>query len=482
MRMEPNKTSENLTPEEEDAINLYIRLMNGIKNDRVKQANIIYDKDLSELNAKVVKLKPKLNKSLRSAIESYGFFLQMSNKISTITRLYDLFLETKLNMAYNMHNISSSAAEYTGASLPNVYNESAHRYSSDTLGHNNGAQKPVRPTIDTQSVRPRGSRVASFTGSQVSEVEKRKQGPFVDSPYSHPEQSRYDNQSQKYGLTNRSRGNLQTTPYPVDDGSQYPGYRKVYPEPNERRRSQLSYGGNMSNHGSSHFMPSPSTFLPGDANTRNKPSDGPDIENGSSTPNESSFEPSAPNFEPSAPNFEPSAPSFEPSAPNFEPSAPNFEPSAPNFEPNAPNFESNAPNYEQTEETFVPEDKGELEYGPEANLPSTYNLKTYRESSSPTVSKNESKRRSVYPSEPSYLPEDNSDSESVASMYPPVPGFSEEEDKTPEPHKEHASTRFPSLSDLKDLNSSGTSLPDVRKTLSRESKRYKSEPEPLIEL
>lgn len=100
------KQIEDLTQQEEDSIDLFITLMNQTKNDLSKQTNIIYDSNLSELHNKVIQLKPKLNKSLRISIERYDHFLELNNKISTITRLYDSFLESKLNQAYNNHHIS----------------------------------------------------------------------------------------------------------------------------------------------------------------------------------------------------------------------------------------------------------------------------------------------------------------------------------------------------------------------------------------
>lgn len=100
------KPVEDLTQAEEESIDLFITLMNQVKNDRLKQTSIIYDSKLSELHNKVIQLKPKLNKSLRSAIERYDHFLELNNKISTITRLYDQFLESKLNQAYSNHYVS----------------------------------------------------------------------------------------------------------------------------------------------------------------------------------------------------------------------------------------------------------------------------------------------------------------------------------------------------------------------------------------
>lgn len=96
---------EELTQNEEDSINLYITLVNQLKNDTSRQAGILHDRDLNDLHNKVIQIKPKLNKSLRNAIERYEKFVALNNKISTITKLYDQFLETKLSEAYGNHNI-----------------------------------------------------------------------------------------------------------------------------------------------------------------------------------------------------------------------------------------------------------------------------------------------------------------------------------------------------------------------------------------
>jgi growth factor-regulated tyrosine kinase substrate len=108
---------EDLSQQEEENINLFITLMNSIKNDRKKRANILYDSDLNELHAKVITLKPKVNKSLRLAIEKYEAFLELNNKISTVSKLYDEFLESKLSMAYNNQSLAST--QHTGG--PNYF-------------------------------------------------------------------------------------------------------------------------------------------------------------------------------------------------------------------------------------------------------------------------------------------------------------------------------------------------------------------------
>lgn len=104
---------EKLTEQDEENINLFVQLMNGIKNDRFKQANILNDQNLNDLHGKVVRLKPKLNRSLRDSIDKYEYFLEMNNKISTITRLYDQFLENMLNNAYSRHSIAQPSNYYS---------------------------------------------------------------------------------------------------------------------------------------------------------------------------------------------------------------------------------------------------------------------------------------------------------------------------------------------------------------------------------
>ncbi|EGV65766.1 Vacuolar protein-sorting-associated protein 27 [Yamadazyma tenuis] len=92
--------SEGLTQNEEDSISLYVTLINQIKTDKSRQSNVLHDKDLNDLHSKVIQIKPKLNRTLRSSIERYETFVALNNKISTITKLYDQFLENKLSQAY----------------------------------------------------------------------------------------------------------------------------------------------------------------------------------------------------------------------------------------------------------------------------------------------------------------------------------------------------------------------------------------------
>lgn len=133
---------EDLTPQDEEDINLFIQLMNGIRNDRSRQdpdfaSRILNDQNLQDLHTKIARLKPKLNRSLRSSIEKYEFFLEMNNKINTITRLYDQFLENKLNQAMGKH--------FTGPSYGygQQYPGQSPLQQQPTLSHQPTAQQPA---------------------------------------------------------------------------------------------------------------------------------------------------------------------------------------------------------------------------------------------------------------------------------------------------------------------------------------------------
>lgn len=132
-RLTPQRTKlEDLTEEDEELINLYLQLIAGLQTDRSKQANVLHDLNLSELHEKVIRLKPKLNRSLRVAIEKNDQFLEMNNKLSTITRLYDQFLEAKLNQAYNRHSLSSP--QYSQAQMYGVPPQMTGQPTGQTTG------------------------------------------------------------------------------------------------------------------------------------------------------------------------------------------------------------------------------------------------------------------------------------------------------------------------------------------------------------
>lgn len=170
--------SQDLSQAEEEQINLFITLMNSIKNDSRKQKDIMYDTNLNELYGKVIKLRPKLNKSLRNSIEKYETFLEMNNKISTITRLYDQFLEQKLNMAYGNHHIST---QFTG--VPQQQQEGQFTGSQQQ-------QQQQQPHLPAQ-----GTGYPRYGGSDTNVAQQQQQPPISPNEF-------YNNLPQHTGFQN----------------------------------------------------------------------------------------------------------------------------------------------------------------------------------------------------------------------------------------------------------------------------------------
>ena len=148
--------AEDLTPQEEESINLFVTLMNNLKNDPNKQANIIYDNNLSELHTKIIKFIPKLNLSLRSSIEKYEKFLELSNKVSTITRLYDSFLDNKLTQAYSKHSLGDNHHNFYQQQVypqPSGYQQSTSQITSyqqpELAAHSSASQALMRQHADS---------------------------------------------------------------------------------------------------------------------------------------------------------------------------------------------------------------------------------------------------------------------------------------------------------------------------------------------
>ncbi|CAI5758766.1 unnamed protein product [Candida verbasci] len=107
---------EDLSQSEEEQINLFITLMNNVKSDPKKSDGIMYDKNLNELYLKIIKLKPKLNKSLKNSIEKYQSFIQLNNKMNLINNLYNKFLDNTIlqqqqeyDYGYNSYNYNNNA-------------------------------------------------------------------------------------------------------------------------------------------------------------------------------------------------------------------------------------------------------------------------------------------------------------------------------------------------------------------------------------
>ncbi|KAG7195726.1 Vacuolar protein-sorting-associated protein 27 [Scheffersomyces spartinae] len=97
---------EDITPKEEDLINLFVTMVSQIQNDARKKQNVAFDRQLLALHTEVNILRPKLKKSLIDAKEKYDLFLQLHNKISTITKLYDQFFDRQLNSAWGNNNMN----------------------------------------------------------------------------------------------------------------------------------------------------------------------------------------------------------------------------------------------------------------------------------------------------------------------------------------------------------------------------------------
>lgn len=217
-----------LTEQDEENVNLFVQLMHGIKNDRFKQANILNDQDLNDLHGKVVRLKPKLNRALRDAIEKYEVFLEMNNKINSITRLYDQYLENMLSTAYNKHSIYQTNDYYNGpypASQDNILSQPQNSSLPDVgLNPNHARQQSYFDNQPTGSQKPYwnlpeqyGQYLPNQTKS-YGQVDEPKLKPFVatgsalQTPYSVSEISPSEITS---ASQNRQRSDSM---YPVNSG------------------------------------------------------------------------------------------------------------------------------------------------------------------------------------------------------------------------------------------------------------------------
>ncbi|KAK6201660.1 uncharacterized protein RJT21DRAFT_120722 [Scheffersomyces amazonensis] len=224
---------EDLSQQEEEQINLFVTLMTNLKSDPTKQGNILYDTDLSELHAKVIKLKPKVNKSLRSSIERYEAFLEMNNKISTITRLYDQFLEAKLNLAYGNHHISQQPQQppqnnyYTSAPR-NPYGQD-YSIPQQTTGYIDSQSTGYNPGIPQQTTGYSGvPEVSQQTTGYINEPVPRQSTGYPSAPYINEQVEEQEQQPQQQEIQQSSE--------PIEYGSvpAYPSYPpQPYSEPSE---------------------------------------------------------------------------------------------------------------------------------------------------------------------------------------------------------------------------------------------------------
>lgn len=364
---------EDLTAQEEEDINLFIQLMNGIKNDRSKQANILYDKDLGELHNKVMQLKPKLNRSLRNSIEKYEFFLDMNNKISTITRLYDQFLEAKLNQAYNKHYVSSPYDQY-GQPPASSYGNAPPQAAPQATGQ----------YVPSQAT---GYSEPQFTDSAGKSSAYRQQQA-----------------GQHTGQQPQITGSKPGMPYPMEDTTSYQSYIAA----------QQNYAPNYTGSNGPKALE-------------------PDYKLGPSEPDFDDQE-LVPEYPTQATSYASHVknPGYPSEPPSQQFSSTGNQPFYPEYPTNSSDPEEQAP--QQTASSYPPESEGV------------------------------------------------SDAESVASRYPPVAGFSDEEEvDTSEAVKTHASMRYPDIEHLGDAEDL-PELPQLKKFDTADSKKFKSEPEPLIEL
>ncbi|KAI5955620.1 VPS27 [Candida jiufengensis] len=180
---------QDLSQSEEEQINLFITLMNNVRNDSKKQQNIMYDQNLSELYSQILKLKPKVNKSLRESIEKYNQFLEMNNKLSTITRLYDQFWEKKLNYGINSMSIIQQNTGYPQFNNQNQFDQQQQQQQRQQLqsrGSYSQQQQPQQHTGQYNQQQPQ------HTGQYNQPSE-----PQFDEPEQYPQQQQQQQQHQQ---------------------------------------------------------------------------------------------------------------------------------------------------------------------------------------------------------------------------------------------------------------------------------------------
>lgn len=372
----PTPEMEELTSDDEETISKFVQEMHAVKSDRLRQAQIIYDSQLSDLYSRVVVLRPKLNRSLRNAIQKYETFVEMNNKLSTIAKLYDRFLEAKLEEAYGRHRVSLPYQQYS-----DTYN-SADADSKYALGY----------VVDQSDQSRRQSRENYFQSETNSPIAAQETGASRTSyeRQSFPAQeSNYAN----YG----AYGNPQRENEQIQNGS-----RPVQTTP--RRTSKYN-----------EYIPYPVE------------------ETSSQEKNRYDAQPSEPDF-----------------GDDEESEEREFE----------GNEETPNQQYEQNSAYYNGDEIGANQYPLEFSAPPEGNKPLSRRSTEVS---------------------------SAAARYPPLEGFSDEEELAPQSTapKQHAATRYPAVENINttvaDLPSM-PQMPELSKVSTAESKRYRSEPEPLIEL
>ncbi|KAM9908797.1 hypothetical protein OXX69_005905 [Metschnikowia pulcherrima] len=393
---------QDLTAQEEEDINLFVQLMGGIKSDPVKQANILYDQNLGELHGKVVRLKPKLNRALRSSIEKYETFLEMNNKINSITRLYDQFLDHKLNQAYNKHAVTSPGSTYTPMEQ-NVTGQPKQQFFMD------------RSNTSEVFARPAGSVLASPQTTGVQQVRYQQTAP-QELPYqpTAPQFSSYQ-ASTSHGVAPERTG-----PHRV--GHQPTGVDSVINQATGSNSQRDSYL--YQPHESYGSAPEPEY----------------EVERRVSEHDQTHR--------------------TSVSARRRRSSAPYPEEPEVDFQGDV-DYEHNGRADYRDVQNSISEEQVE-------------NAESYRDQGLPQ-----------YPQVPSSPPSDGlSDAESVKSRYPALEDEFSENTENPVAGgpREHASARFPSLNDLNLPDLNVEPLAELKKSTTNESKKFRAEPEPLIEL
>lgn len=372
----PPPEIEELNSDDEETISKFVQEMHAVKTDRLRQAQIIYDSQLSDLYSRVVVIRPKLNRSLRNAIQKYETFVEMNNKLSTIAKLYDRFLEAKLEEAYGRHRVSLPYQQYS-----DTYN-SADQDSKYAMGYG----------VDQSDQSRRQSRENNYFQSETnSPVRAQETGASRTS---------YDRQS-----------------FPVQE-STYGDYG-AYGNP-QRQNEQDQY-----------------SSRPVQATSRRT----------------SKYHESIP-----YPVEETS--SQEKNRFDAQPSEPDF----------GDDEGSEEREFEDNEETTNHEYSQNGAYYTGDRVTNQY-----------------SSEFSAPPEEMKPLSRKSTEVTSAAARYPPLEGFSDEEELAPQTTapKQHAATRYPAVENINttvaDLPSM-PQMPELSKVSTAESKRYRSEPEPLIEL
>lgn len=108
----PQKTGpklEDITPEEEDLILQFITIISQIQSGKRKVSDAVYDQELQSLSIEVNVLRSKLNKALKNVGERHEAFLQLYNKLSAITKLYDQFIDRQFSSWGNNMNFTSQS-------------------------------------------------------------------------------------------------------------------------------------------------------------------------------------------------------------------------------------------------------------------------------------------------------------------------------------------------------------------------------------